>query len=100
MIRTEHLGRASAYPDRYDAGLLRPIPRDEARAEIGVVGALPFHGVDQWTAWELSWLDERGIDAEEQARVLQLLELDRLLCPRTGSESTEQVAPTKSGRST
>src|SRR3954470_7495101 len=55
------LGKATVYADRYDAGLLFPIPRQGKRDEIGVSGdALPFHGVDIWNAYELSWLDARG----------------------------------------
>ena len=55
------LGRAAAYPDRYDPGLLFPIPRAAARAELGLDGtALPFHGHDRWHAYELGWLDARG----------------------------------------
>jgi 7-cyano-7-deazaguanine reductase len=55
------LGKATVYADRYDAGLLFPIPRQGKRDEIGVSGlALPFHGVDVWNGYELSWLDARG----------------------------------------
>jgi 7-cyano-7-deazaguanine reductase len=55
------LGREVAYPARFDAGLLYPIPRASGRGAIGVVGdALPFAGVDRWHAYELSWLDARG----------------------------------------
>jgi 7-cyano-7-deazaguanine reductase len=54
------LGKSTVYADRYDPNLLFPIPRAEKRAEIGVGDALPFHGVDIWNAYELSWLDERG----------------------------------------
>jgi 7-cyano-7-deazaguanine reductase len=54
------LGKSSAYPDRYDASLLFPIPRAAQRAALGIGGALPFHGVDVWTAYELSWLDAKG----------------------------------------
>ena len=55
------LGRASAYADHYDAGLLFPIPRSTQREAMGVVGhALPFFGADLWTAFELSWLNPRG----------------------------------------
>jgi len=54
------LGRAVPYGDRYDPGLLRPIPRAPGRAAIGIAGAAPFTGVDLWTAYELSWLDRRG----------------------------------------
>ncbi len=55
------LGREVAYPDRYDPGLLFPIPRQQARAELGIeADALPFIGHDRWNAYELSWLDARG----------------------------------------
>ncbi|HEY4294620.1 NADPH-dependent 7-cyano-7-deazaguanine reductase QueF [Luteibacter sp.] len=55
------LGKSTVYADRYDAGLLFPIPRQGKRAEIGVSDTdLPFHGVDIWNGYELSWLDVRG----------------------------------------
>lgn len=54
------LGRSVAYPDRYDPGLLFPIPRAAQREALGIVDPLPFHGVDVWNAYELSWLDARG----------------------------------------
>jgi len=54
------LGKASAYADQYDASLLFPIPRATKRAEIGIAGTPPFLGADLWTAFELSWLNERG----------------------------------------
>ncbi len=55
------LGRASAYVDHYDAGLLFPIPRATQRESMGIAGnALPFFGADLWTAFELSWLNARG----------------------------------------
>ena len=55
------LGKATTYADRYDASLLFPIPRQAKRDEIGVDGAaLPFHGMDIWNGYELSWLDPRG----------------------------------------
>jgi 7-cyano-7-deazaguanine reductase len=55
------LGRASAYADRHDAGLLFPIPRAAQREAMGIAeGALPFFGADLWTAYELSWLNARG----------------------------------------
>ncbi len=58
---TSQLGRETAYPEHYDAGLLFPIPRHLARAELGVdAHALPFIGHDRWHAYELSWLDVRG----------------------------------------
>ncbi|MFZ0871892.1 MAG: NADPH-dependent 7-cyano-7-deazaguanine reductase QueF [Rhodanobacter sp.] len=62
MSTPEHspLGKNTAYADRYDPTLLFAIPRADKRAEIGVAELLPFHGVDIWNAYELSWLDLRG----------------------------------------
>ncbi len=54
------LGKVTAYPDQYDAGLLYPIARAPNRAEIGVGATLPFVGADLWTAFELGWLNLRG----------------------------------------
>ncbi|GAB3065530.1 NADPH-dependent 7-cyano-7-deazaguanine reductase QueF [Stenotrophomonas tumulicola] len=55
------LGREVSYPSQYDPGLLFPIPRAAARAEIDIdEAALPFVGHDRWHAFELGWLDLRG----------------------------------------
>lgn len=55
------LGRDSAYPEQYDAGLLYPIPRAANRTPLGIeVDALPFVGEDEWHAFEVSWLNSRG----------------------------------------
>ncbi|WP_284334881.1 NADPH-dependent 7-cyano-7-deazaguanine reductase QueF [Comamonas sp. NoAH] len=54
------LGKSSAYADQYDPSLLFPIPRSSKREEIGIHSALPFFGADLWTAFELSWLNQRG----------------------------------------
>ncbi|GAA4856565.1 NADPH-dependent 7-cyano-7-deazaguanine reductase QueF [Luteimonas vadosa] len=55
------LGREVAYPRRYDASLLFPIPRAQGRDALGIAGTgLPFTGHDRWHAYELGWLDARG----------------------------------------
>ncbi|HAU57893.1 MAG TPA: NADPH-dependent 7-cyano-7-deazaguanine reductase QueF [Comamonadaceae bacterium] len=54
------LGKDSSYADQYDPSLLFPIPRATKRAEIGISGSPPFLGADLWTAFELSWLNQRG----------------------------------------
>lgn len=60
-LRYSPLGRESAYPKRYDAGLLYPIPRAANRAPLGIeADALPFVGEDEWHAFEVSWLNARG----------------------------------------
>lgn len=54
------LGQATDYPQRYAPGVLFPIARAQGREELGFGAALPFHGVDLWTHYEVSWLDARG----------------------------------------
>ena len=54
------LGKATEYKSEYDPALLCPIPRKLKRDEIGVPVALPFHGVDIWNAYEMSWLTPNG----------------------------------------
>ncbi|UYV20063.1 NADPH-dependent 7-cyano-7-deazaguanine reductase QueF [Halomonas qaidamensis] len=55
------LGRDSAYPEQYDAGLLYSIPRAANRAPLGIEdNNLPFVGEDEWHAFEVSWLNSRG----------------------------------------
>jgi 7-cyano-7-deazaguanine reductase len=62
MNTLEHssLGKATDYGGGYDPALLFSIARADNRAAIGVGAPLPFHGVDIWNAYELSWLDARG----------------------------------------
>jgi 7-cyano-7-deazaguanine reductase len=62
MTSADHspLGKATVYADRYDPGLLFAIARADKRAALGITGTPPFHGVDVWNAYELSWLDLRG----------------------------------------
>jgi len=55
------LGKATVYTSEYDPGLLCPIPRKFKRDEIGLTADLPFHGVDIWNAYELSWLTPKGM---------------------------------------
>lgn len=55
------LGEQTHYVSRYDPEQLFPIRRAETRASLGIrPGDLPFYGVDFWTGYEVSWLDERG----------------------------------------
>ncbi|PWC18432.1 NADPH-dependent 7-cyano-7-deazaguanine reductase QueF [Brenneria corticis] len=56
------LGKPTPYHDRYDAGLLQPVPRSLNREPLGILPhKLPFHGADIWTLYELSWLNENGV---------------------------------------
>ncbi|MEO7064839.1 MAG: NADPH-dependent 7-cyano-7-deazaguanine reductase QueF [Dokdonella sp.] len=54
------LGHVVVYASHYDPELLFPIPRAANRAQLGIASTPPFHGVDIWNAYELSWLDARG----------------------------------------
>ena len=54
------LGKPTTYTSEYDPGLLCPIPRQLKRDELGLSDDLPFHGVDIWNAYELSWLTPQG----------------------------------------
>jgi 7-cyano-7-deazaguanine reductase len=54
------LGRSVDWPQSPAPEVLFPIPRATQRQHLGIGERLPFHGVDVWNAWELSWLDPRG----------------------------------------
>lgn len=57
------LGQESVYTDQYAPSLLEPIPRSLARESLFANGtdiSSVFTGIDLWTAYELSWLDENG----------------------------------------
>lgn len=55
------LGQVSDYVDRYTPALLVDIPRWDAREHLELDDTtLPFHGVDIWNAYELSWLNPKG----------------------------------------
>lgn len=64
------LGKDVSYPTGYDAALLFPMPRMDARRTLGLAGllgeattasVLPFQGFDLWNAYELSWLNAKGL---------------------------------------
>lgn len=56
------LGKTTRYQDIYDATLLQGVPRSLNRDPLGLdADALPFHGADIWTLYELSWLNAKGL---------------------------------------
>ncbi|MCV6614188.1 MAG: NADPH-dependent 7-cyano-7-deazaguanine reductase QueF [Cellvibrionaceae bacterium] len=56
------LGKQSQYISVYTPSLLDPIPRANARKGLGISAeALPFTGMDYWTAYEISWLNMNGL---------------------------------------
>lgn len=54
------LGQQTEYISEYAPQLLFPIARAESRKQLGIESDLPFVGVDVWTGYELSWLNECG----------------------------------------
>ncbi|MDQ2075256.1 NADPH-dependent 7-cyano-7-deazaguanine reductase QueF [Marinimicrobium sp. ABcell2] len=63
MSTSKHnpLGRATEYVSVYSPELLYPINRSESRETLGLGGGdMPFFGVDIWTGYEVSWLDDSG----------------------------------------
>lgn len=54
------LGQQTEYISEYAPHLLFPIARAESRKQLGVGSSLPFFGVDIWTGYELSWLNQSG----------------------------------------
>lgn len=57
------------YPTQYDPSLLYPIARSLGRDVIGGDATRLAQGVDWWHAFELSWLDARGISQVAMARL-------------------------------
>ncbi|WP_407079510.1 hypothetical protein [Candidatus Williamhamiltonella defendens] len=60
-VYSKYLGKKSDYIDTYTPSLLEPVPRVLGRKKIGLMDdTLPFDGFDLWTAFELSWLNQKG----------------------------------------
>lgn len=54
------LGQMTEYRFNYDASLLAPIPRTLGRQALSI-DASRFVGADLWNAYELSWLNTKGL---------------------------------------
>ena len=54
------LGKPVFHSGHYHPEHLFPIPRENARKEIGIASSPPFVGTDIWNAYEISWLDTNG----------------------------------------
>jgi len=59
------LGKNVDYETNYQPSLLFPIARQDKRNELGfstdLSESLPFDGADIWNAYELSWLNSKGL---------------------------------------
>lgn len=64
------LGKSTEYRAQYDATLLQAVARSLNREPLGLSpDALPFHGADIWTLYELSWLNANGLPQVAMAEV-------------------------------
>ncbi|WP_044471039.1 NADPH-dependent 7-cyano-7-deazaguanine reductase QueF [Mannheimia massilioguelmaensis] len=56
------LGQKTEYFSNYDRSLLQPVPRALNRDGLGITAHQPFTiGADIWTAYEISWLNPKGL---------------------------------------
>lgn len=62
-------GKGNEYPTTYTPSLLYSIERCENRRAMGIADELPFAGEDVWTAFELSWLNDKGRPAVAAVRI-------------------------------
>lgn len=61
-LKSLTLGKPTSYPECYDPSLLQAVSRAINRDSLGLqASALPFHGGDIWTLYELSWLNSAGL---------------------------------------
>ena len=61
-LKSLKLGQKTEYASQYDHTLLQPVPRALNRDGLGITQNQPFTiGADIWTAYEISWLNEKGL---------------------------------------
>ena len=61
-LKSLKLGQKTEYAPQYDRTLLQPVPRALNRDGLGITQNQPFTiGADIWTAYEISWLNEKGL---------------------------------------
>lgn len=61
MLHASPLGRQVSQPHTYRPDLLYPIPRHLGRHACNLDAERVACGVDLWTAYEMSWLNARGV---------------------------------------
>lgn len=59
FIEASPLGKKSAYVNEYSPQLLFPIPRNKPWHPK--FSQRPFYGIDVWNAFEVSWLNKKGL---------------------------------------
>ena len=56
------LGKNTQYPLKYDPSLLVSINRVDSRKKLSLYSVNhEIFGVDSWTCYELSWLNQKGV---------------------------------------
>ena len=61
-LKSLKLGQKTEYASQYDRTLLQPVPRALNRDGLGITQNQSFTiGADIWTAYEISWLNEKGL---------------------------------------
>lgn len=61
-LKSLKLGQKTEYTSQYDRTLLQPVPRVLNRDGLSITQKQPFTiGADIWTAYEISWLNEKGL---------------------------------------
>lgn len=56
------LGQQTKYAEKYDCTLLQSVPRRLNRDQLNITATQPFTiGADIWTAYEISWLNPKGV---------------------------------------
>ncbi|WP_114890296.1 NADPH-dependent 7-cyano-7-deazaguanine reductase QueF [Haemophilus influenzae] len=61
-LKSLKLGQKTEYASQYNRTLLQPVPRALNRDGLGITQNQPFTiGADIWTAYEISWLNEKGL---------------------------------------
>ncbi|TDQ59012.1 7-cyano-7-deazaguanine reductase [Mesocricetibacter intestinalis] len=61
-LNTLKLGKKTEYASDYDPRLLQAVPRALNRDGLGITLQQPFTlGADIWTAYEISWLNPKGV---------------------------------------
>ena len=56
------LGQQTKYAEKYDRTLLQLVPRRLNRDQLNITATQPFTiGADIWTAYEISWLNPKGV---------------------------------------
>ena len=75
------LGQQTHYVSHYEPSLLQGVPRKLNRDSLGITEQQPFNvGADLWTAYEISWLNSKGVpqvaiaDVEIDAQSENLIE--------------------------